>query len=219
MRLFDFLKRLFSRHDPHPQQNSAPKKSDFSILAVAVPLLCGNEIQNTANATATIIDPNKGLLLTAKHAVEGCTKFMFRYEGTWFLADAIYTDPENDLALLATDPAALKGAPKLSWDAGVLDNERVFVHGYVRKFSDANEVFKLKNIAGKITGASEEWGWEITQDTKDSESHEGMSGSPVLDQDNKLVGIYTHHGRSFLYAACWNGALLEKIEQYSPAQT
>ncbi len=207
----NFLRKLLGRQNPP----SEPKKYDPPAPNVSVPLLCGDEIQTTASATATIINPDKGLLLTARHAIEKCTQFMFRYQGTWFLADLVYADPENDLALLATSPEALRDAPRLQWKIGVTADEKVAIRGYVRSHEDSKEAFKLKRITGKITGASENWGWEITQDTNDPESHEGMSGSPVLDQDNKLVGIYTHCGRSFLYATCPRGNLLQKIEECS----
>lgn len=159
------------------------------LTATSVPLLSGSQTEIMNSGTATVIDPEKGIVATAKHNVENCTRFCFKQNGLWTEAKLFATHDKEDLAILEIDPDTLRDTSKLKWVDHARTDKFLKIYGWVRVRERSFNKFRRKIISGSIQIASEQ-GWVLGHRWFNGDLR-GMSGSPAINQRGELVGLFT----------------------------
>lgn len=125
-----------------------------------------------------------GYFLTNRHVVDGCTMVYVKYNGMTTKGISIILGQDADIAIIKVNyktPAfinLLQNKPELG--------EKIFVGGYPITFLLGED---LKITDGLISGADSHVHPNLVQISASISS--GNSGGPVVNENNKLIGIAT----------------------------
>lgn len=152
--------------------------------------------QNGVIGAGSIVDVQKGIILTSKHLLkaDGQTYTVRTFDGQMYLAQKIIADPIHDLALVqikwddvfpkraslrvVSSQASLeRGDAVLSFGALVLNNSFAVSRGII---SDTHQ--KLTENNGRVID------YFIQTDVN---AQGGFSGGPLLDEEWTLIGVNT----------------------------
>lgn len=186
MGIADTFRRFFKLPPEEPPDNRI-------FPSIVIPLATLDETGVTSCSNATIIDAQRGLLVTAKHSVLPEQKITVKAGDWWYYARLIKAHPTIDIALLRTDAWFAADTPKLEWAAKTHTKERVRISGWLGDDSDADK-WNQKLIRGKINGDLDWDGWPVKSELTREDCVLGMSGSPAINDRNQLIGIFVSRG-------------------------
>lgn len=148
---------------------------------------------------------SSGLVVTNYHVVEGNKKVSIDFQQGMLFSEKDWTGfPEADLALVDLKGKDLP-ALKLDDQGKVLPGEQVLIIG--------NPLgFPWVKVEGKILGKTELKGWDDPVILIEAPIHQGSSGSPVINQDGKVVGVIFATLKSSIGADGKNTGLAISVE-------
>ena len=176
-------------------------KTSPTQLPQVFPLLCGDQHKVKSIASATVLDPDRGIVATTKDCVEECSKFMLVKDGYCELK-LVAVHPNMNIVLLHADPNEFANIPKLVWAQNV-SVESIAIHGWVSKGEINHYEFQRKVVTGIIDGVhnrdedSQGGSWLVKSNTN-RDKLQGMSGSAAINEKGELVGLFASTNRSFL---------------------
>ncbi|MEG4285183.1 GUN4 domain-containing protein [Microcoleus sp. A006_D1] len=143
------------------------------------------------HGTGFIVPGPKGVctVLTARHVVEGRSLNLQTDDQKLHKTDSIQTSPNLDLAVV-TFPSVGETCPYPSLKLGDSDSVKVYDKIYISGFLGGAEGGKLEQqsvigFVSKLDVRSEGYGISY-----DASTFSGMSGSPVLDVNGKVVAVH-----------------------------
>lgn len=167
--------------DPAILADPEIRRAEASVYKVRGANSCGRGVEGTG----FLIAP--GVLMTNAHVVAGVGQPTVQIDGTTVDAQAVYYDPDVDVAILRFYAKA--GTP-LHFNQTAEQNEKVAVLGYPEDgpFNvqaariRAEQRLRSQNIYGRGT---------VLRDTYSLRGliRPGNSGGPVVDTDGKVVGV------------------------------
>ncbi len=192
--LSDAVFDLLETHINEPTSQHAVElleKCTFTVLSPYGPGLFGS---------ATLIDKERGILLTAAHVAEEIP-FEVRYSGVVIPILTCGWSEELDLGLFVVDPNLIRDldcvvVPFAETDPG--SGTEVFASGYP-EIAGGNQVV----FSGMALSAVEEVQYGRIR-LVDLPSLSGMSGGPVVNLSGELVGIGT---MSYIARTCFGASL------------
>lgn len=157
---------------------------------IAVPLVTIEGKTITYGSNATVIDAEKGLLVTAKHSIMRNQRLAIRLDNKWCEAFPIKAHCQRDIALIRTEASLEQFGPIVPWTTKFPVNEIVFVRGWLWARQDSLEDYKPKCFWGRICGEPEGGELPIRSELTGKDHTRGLSGSPVINCRRELIGIY-----------------------------
>lgn len=139
-------------------------------------------LPNAGHGTGVVVD-RRGVIVTAKHVVEGARHVAVRLPGGGPVLPTrvVYLDPDLDFAiLLVVAPRPLTAIELSETNAGLAVRQTVDAIGYP---FDANRS-QPQSARGIISGVLDDGHLQL-----DMSLNPGNSGGPLLDADEHLVGI------------------------------
>lgn len=158
-------------------------------LGISFPVACSNEQKILYYGTATVIDPQKGLLATARHVMKRRCFPKFKIGTVWVNGETLCSHAHEDIALLKVDPDFLPKTSKLDFAKTVRIFEKVSIDGWIsrdKNFKKFDRIYFQGEIGDEV---HDKEGLEIWTDLHRKTDLRGMSGSPVVNAKNELVGI------------------------------
>ncbi len=144
--------------------------------------------QQLSGGTSFLID-NDGYLVTNSHVVQGASTLIVVNKGKEYIAQKVYENAANDLAILKINDKDWKPVGKIPYDIrkNTVDlGEEIFTLGYPR-----NEVVYNRGYMSARSG--------YLDDTLSIQlaisANPGNSGGPVLDKNGSIVGILSTRDR------------------------
>jgi serine protease Do len=144
--------------------------------------------QQLSGGTSFLIDGD-GYLVTNSHVVQGASTLIVVNKGKEYIAQKIYENTANDLAILKINDKDWKSSGKIPYDIrkNTVDlGEEIFTLGYPR-----NEVVYNRGYMSARSG--------YLDDTLSIQlaisANPGNSGGPVLDKNGSIVGILSTRDR------------------------
>jgi S1-C subfamily serine protease len=136
-------------------------------------------------ATGFLID-GKGFIITNAHVVNRLkTIYVENSKGEYFVAQAIYTDQNTDLAILKIVDTAFKTVYNLPYSINKNNSnlgEQIFTLGYPR-----NEiVYGEGYVSAKSGNEGDSTAYQVSVSV-----NPGNSGGPVLNKNGQIIGIIT----------------------------
>ena len=136
-------------------------------------------------ATGFLID-GKGFIVTNAHVVNRLkTIYVENSKGEYFIAKAIYTDQNTDLAILKINDTAFKTIYNLPYSINKNNSnlgEQIFTLGYPR-----NEiVYGEGYVSAKSGNEGDSTAYQVSVSV-----NPGNSGGPVLNKYGQIIGIIT----------------------------
>jgi len=133
--------------------------------------------------TGFTIDPN-GIIVTNDHVVEHTDTVKVHYQtGDSYIGEVVSRNSELDLAVVkieATDLPVLPLSYEKDWET-LIGEEIIFIGNPLSFTQIANE----GTIAGKVLLKD----WKVPVMMIDAPVYRGNSGSPVLNQNGKVIGV------------------------------
>jgi len=144
--------------------------------------------QQLSGGTSFLIDGD-GYLVTNSHVVQGASTLIVVNKGREYIAQKVYENTTNDLAILKINDKDWKSSGKIPYDIrkNTVDlGEEIFTLGYPR-----NEVVYNRGYMSARSG--------YLDDTLSIQlaisANPGNSGGPVLDKNGSIVGILSTRDR------------------------
>lgn len=179
--------------------------SEFSSFEKAKPLLINKPpipqavLLSSAHpngkfyGNAFVVDPQRGLLATAKHCVEDCSGrrgLVFWCRRAWRPATVYSISNTADVALIKTDGMIFPNMQTLYWSGDALSRlDPVCVNGWrCDELSNGGLVRKFQCIKSWFSHESAEGELVINRTAADGEIP-GWSGSPAFDRNGLLIGL------------------------------
>jgi len=163
-------------------------------------------------ATGFLID-GKGFIITNAHVVNRMRKiYVENNKGEYFSAEAIYSDPSTDLAILKINDSAYKTVYNLPYSINKTNSdlgEQIFTLGFPR-----NEiVYGEGYVSAKSGNEGDSTAYQVSVSV-----NPGNSGGPVLNKQGEIIGIITSKNSmadGVVYAAKSNNIyqLLETVKK------
>ena len=173
----------------------------LNFFSGAFLLLNKSESDEDSNATAFSVSSQNGYWLTAAHAVSGCWGVLIDQDGeNYVFVDEVVLYEGADIALLKT-PISSPSMVSLSRDSWVPKN------GYVVGYSGNKINFANAEVVGwtKAYDKNENYVFDVIvwkpDILLDNNRTFGLSGSPIMDYDNNVVGVLVAIDEMGLFAS------------------
>lgn len=163
------------------QREQSKKLNELIDSADAKGTKVPDKVQKSGG-TSFLIDED-GYLVTNAHVVEGASTLIVVNKGKEYIATKVYTNTENDLAILKIKDKDWKKSGKIPYDIrkNTVDlGEEVYTLGYPR-----NEIVYNKGYMSATTGYMD----DSASIQLTISANPGNSGGPVLDKNGSIVGI------------------------------
>lgn len=161
----------------------------FNFFAGEFIFLDKQRNSSDSNATAFSVSSSQGYWLTAAHAVKDCWGVLIDKDGVdWVFVDDVILHPNADLALLKT-PLSAPSLISISKDSWIPKN------GYVVGYSGNRINFANIEVIGwtKAYDDNENYVFDVIlwkpEVLMDQNRTFGLSGSPIMDYNNNVVGV------------------------------
>ncbi|TAD84443.1 MAG: serine protease [Bacteroidetes bacterium] len=184
--------------DTNYLQTLSRKVNELDAKSKATDKKVANIIANTTkspegsrplSAGSGFLVDGDGYLITNSHVVAGATTLVVVNKGVEYLAKTVYTDTQNDLAILLINDKDWKKIPTLPYGlrkTAVDLGEEVFTLGYPR-----NEVVYNRGYMSASSG--------FNDDTLSIQiaisANPGNSGGPLLDKNGDVIGVLSTRDR------------------------
>lgn len=184
MGLIEAMRQLFGWAPP-----KTPEPGPFPEIAVPLIAITPDGKKVTGWSNATIINASKGLLVTGKHCITTDGKILIKVGG-WHSAELIGAHRIDDIALIKAADPLTTGTPKIPWATKSQPGDQVRITGWLSK-DETPYGYSQRRIDGIIQNTLSEQGWPVKTNLVKNDSINGLSGSPAVDNHNKLIGILT----------------------------
>lgn len=153
-------------------------QEDITLYKKAVVVIATNDSKGTGFSISS-----DGKILTNYHVIEGNKKAVIEFpDNGHFTADVVDTYPEIDLAVLEVNGGANLPFLELAKETTYEEDQPIYFIGNPLKFTGiANE--------GTVIDYTKLTKWEEHVVMMRAPVYRGNSGSPVLNQEGKVIGI------------------------------
>lgn len=149
-------------------------------------------VKQDYHGVGTVIDP-KGLIVTNFHTVKDASRITVTfYNGKKYDATLAHQIPDKDIALLQIKPEEKISAIDFGDSDQLKHDQNVYLIGITEKIRDrvaSGQILGLDRLKEENRGP--DGSLNIIQVVLNLELSEGDSGTPVLDEDGRFLGMIT----------------------------